>query len=201
MNRRMLTGVILAGGRGARMGGVDKGLIAFEGRPLIEHVIARLRPQVTSVLISANRNIDVYARYGVPVIQDSGAPSTERFDGPLAGILAALNTATTDYVIVVPCDAPRLPRDLVSRFIAAHERSPHLAYYAHDGQRPQFVFALLATSLRQSLQGALARGDRKVELWFDAIDAVPVDCADIAGAFVNINSSADFAMPPSTTSS
>lgn len=193
MKARDVTGVILAGGRGARMGGVDKGLVEFEGRPIVEHVMARLRPQVSHLLISANRNIETYARYGVPVAADPVTRDAGRFDGPLAGVLAALEISTTEFLAVVPCDAPYVPVDLVARFITAQCMTPGRAWYAHDGRRAQFVFALLATTLRDSLRAYLARGDRKVELWFNEVGATVVDCSDVPDAFANINSPEDVA--------
>ena len=117
-----ITGVILAGGRGQRLGGVDKGLVPFRGRPLVEHVISILRPQVGRLVISANRNRETYAAYGVPVIADAIGD----FHGPLAGILSALRAADTRFVLSAPCDTPAPPTDLAARLIAAlvREQAP-----------------------------------------------------------------------------
>jgi molybdenum cofactor guanylyltransferase len=112
---RDITGVILAGGRGSRLGGVDKGLVPLHGRPLIEHVIDALRPQVGALLISANRNRDIYASYGYPVIADVMGD----YDGPLAGMLSAMRAAGTAYILTTPCDAPSIPADLARRLAEA----------------------------------------------------------------------------------
>ena len=102
-----ITGLVLAGGKGSRMGGVDKGLVAFEDMPLVEHVIGILKPQCRTLVVSANRNEDVYAKYGYPVVTDDD----KNFSGPLAGIAAALEIVKTPYMVVAPCDSPFLPSD------------------------------------------------------------------------------------------
>jgi molybdenum cofactor guanylyltransferase/molybdopterin-guanine dinucleotide biosynthesis protein MobB len=190
------TGLILAGGRGARLGGADKGLVLYQGRPLIEHVIERLRPQVDALLISANRNADRYSGYGVPVVRDAAPTGHAEFAGPLAGMLAALRNTTAEVVLVVPCDAPRLPTDLARRLDAARRSTGAPACYAHDGRRGQFVFALLSTTLRDALQTALASGERKVEHWFAQIGAAAVDFSDQPGAFANLNTATDLGESP-----
>jgi molybdopterin-guanine dinucleotide biosynthesis protein A len=186
-----ITGVILAGGRGTRMGGADKGLVAYDGRPLVEHVIERLRPQVDTLLINANRNIDAYARYGYPVVRDTALPGVDIHPGPLAGMLTALMYATTKHVVTVPCDAPQLPGDLVPRLVAARKETGARACYAHGGDRAHFVCALLSRSLAESLRTFLQRGERKTEYWLREIGAVAADFSDRPGAFHNVNSSED----------
>jgi molybdopterin-guanine dinucleotide biosynthesis protein A len=186
-----ITGVILAGGRGARWGGVDKGLLPFDGRPLVEYAIERLRPQVSSLFISANRNFERYAGYGVPTLRDEPLPDGEPYAGPLAGMLAALGRAATEYIAVVPCDAPKIAADLVARLDAARRSTGSRACFAHDGRRAQFVFALIPVAARDSLREFLWRGERKVEDWYACIGAAAVDFSDAPDAFCNFNSAAD----------
>lgn len=194
-----ITGVILAGGRGARMGGVDKGWIELGGEPLVTHVLRRLQPQVSEILISANRNVEKYARLGHRVIADDYTVTNEDFPGPLAGVLSALTHAQNTLVLVVPCDAPQLPPDLAQRLLAALENDKTRATYAHDGQRPQPTFALLNSNLRVELHDALQSGTRKLESWLNGIGALSVDFSDCPAAFTNINSPIDLAsaMSPS----
>lgn len=187
-----MTGLILAGGRARRLGGRDKGLVAVAGRPLVAHVLAALRPQTDSVLISANRNLDRYREFGVPVLADAHAG----FAGPLAGIARGLAAAPAPLVLCVPCDAPLLPADLAPRLAAALTvaggRRRALAV-AHDGSRRQPLFALLRRDLHADLEAWIARGGRRVGDWVARLDPVEVDFADRAGAFLNVNTPADLA--------
>lgn len=179
-----ITGLILAGGQGARMGGVDKGLLELHGLPLVEHVLGRLAPQVSSVMISANRNLDRYRALVPRVLSD--APSAERFCGPLAGIHAGLTHAPTAWVAVVPCDAPQLPRVLVARLAdAVNSRGAPAACARADG-RLQSVFCLLATALLPALTTHLQRGGRAAHAWLAEVGAIAVDFDDASG-FRNIN--------------
>lgn len=184
MSAQLITGVILAGGRASRWGGQDKGLIEVAGRPMIEYVLECVRPQVSHLLISANRNLDTYQAYGVPVIPDGD----EEFRGPLAGISAALRNAQTDWLAVVPCDAPLLPADWVARLLGA-ARDPGTARIAvaHDGERLQSMVALLHCDLREDLDEYLASGERKVDRWYARHDMQLVSFSDCAESFVNIN--------------
>jgi molybdopterin-guanine dinucleotide biosynthesis protein A len=189
-----ITGLVLAGGRGQRMGGVDKGLQPFRGRPLAAHAIARLAPQVHEILVSANRNVDAYAALAARALVDDASDALESYPGPLAGILAGLRAARTPWLAVVPCDAPFLPLDLVARLArAAAGGTGAVVQRDHGGQgerdlRLEPVCCLLATSLSDDLAGYLASGRRKVEGWV-AQHAVPVlfDRADDAAAFANFN--------------
>ena len=187
-SRDDITGLILAGGRGQRLGGVDKGLQPWRGTPLVDHALARLAPQVRSVMISANRNPDAYASRGVRVLADA----SDDFPGPLAGILAGLRAAPTPWLAVVPCDSPSLPRDLVERL--AHGLGDARGAVVQRNERLEPVCCLLSTSLGDDLQGYLAEGGRKVEGWV-ARHAAPVafDRADDAAAFANINTPDDLA--------
>lgn len=178
-----ITGVILAGGRGRRMGGVDKGLTPLAGRPMVSHVIDALRPQVGALLINANRSEDEYARFGLPVVGDS----VEGFAGPLAGMAAGLAAARTPYVVTAPCDSPLLPRDLVARLGQALRAARAQIAVAHDGERMHPVFALLDRRLLDSLHACLEAGERKIDRWFAGHDLAVCDFADEADCFVNVN--------------
>lgn len=178
-----LTGLILAGGRGTRLGGVDKGLIELHGRPLIEYVLDRLRPQTEAILINANRHHERYAAYGVPVIPDLEGG----FAGPLAGIAAGLAAARTDWVVVVPCDCPLLPSDLVSRLWQARCTAEADVAVARAAGRLQPVFVLLPATARVELERRLHEGERKVAAWLTAQRLAIADFSDEAEAFVNVN--------------
>jgi molybdenum cofactor guanylyltransferase len=168
--RSEITGLVLAGGRGLPMGGIDKGLVRFGGRALVERVIDRLRPQVGSLRISANRNLDAYRAFGFPVLLDA-ADGLEPFPGPLAGLLAGLRAATTPWLAAVPCDAPFLPLDLVSRLAASLGTSR--AAMACVGDRAEPVFCLLHVDLAGDLAAALANGERRAEKWLRGVGAAP----------------------------
>jgi molybdenum cofactor guanylyltransferase len=182
-NRSDFTAVILAGGRGSRMGGHDKGLVPLDGKPLVEHVITSIAPQVEHLLINANRNITDYQRYGYPVIRDE----LSGYQGPLAGIYSALEQITTPELITVPCDGPRLPSDLVSRLADARDAESAEIAVAHDGHRLQPVYALIPKKLRQSLKAYLDGGDRKIDLWYAQHKMAKADFSDIPETFLNIN--------------
>ena len=182
-----ITGVVLAGGRGQRMQGADKGLLMFEGRPLIEHVISALRPQVNTILISANRNQDRYLAYGYPVIADSDGD----FSGPLAGMARGMASASTQYILAVPCDAPRIPATLSEGLYRALVAQHAGLAVAHDGTRLQPVFALLRCTLLPELQIYLAGGGRRVDAWTAQQSAAPADFSAQPEAFLNLNSAAD----------
>ena len=132
-----ITGLILAGGRAQRMGGIDKGLIPFHGKPLIELAIARLQSQVNSIIINANRNITKYAAYGYPVIMDE----TPDFSGPLAGFSAGLQVCKTPYLLTSPCDSPLLPIDLASQLASEMESGDYQLVYASSKEPDGKVWA------------------------------------------------------------
>ena len=163
-----ITGVILAGGRGSRMGGVDKGLQNFNGVPLALYTQLRLSPQVGELLINANRNLAAYESFGVPVWPD--AASLGDFAGPLAGFLTALERCETPYMLTVPCDTPLFPHDLVARLAQALEAdNADIAMAAareEDGQlRPQPVFCLMRSNLLESVVRFTHGGGRKIDAW------------------------------------
>lgn len=182
-----ITGVILAGGKGRRMGGLDKGLVEFSGRLLIAHVIDRLRPQVGTLMINANRHTEEYRGFGYPVIEDE----LEDYQGPLAGFATALRSAKTPYILTVPCDGPILPDDLAARLVnALNDNAAELAV-AHDGQRMQPVYALISTALLPSMTEFLNRGERKIDRWYALHKTALADFSDVAESFFNINSLTD----------
>ena len=185
--RDRVTGVILAGGKATRMGGVDKGLVTIRGRPMVAWVIDALRPQVATVLINANRNADRYREFGCPVIDDGDS----EFRGPLSGMLSAMRAARTPYIAVVPCDSPLIGADLVERLctVAASSGAPIVA--AHDGERLQPVFALMSCGLRDDLAGYLDDGERKIDRWYARHGYVSVDFSDAADSFANVNAPDD----------
>lgn len=173
--------VILAGGQGRRMGGVDKGLVDYQGRPLIEWVLDALTPQVEEVVISANRNLERYAAYGRRVLPDT----LPDFPGPLAGVLAALQAVTTEWLLVVPCDTPHLPANLALRLLGAAQLEGVPLAVAEDDARVHHSCFLVHTEQRAHLAEFLARGDRAVRRWQAELSVTHVRF-DAAG-FANIN--------------
>lgn len=182
-----ITGVILAGGRARRMNGVDKGLLEFSGRPLMEHTLARLTPQVAEVMINANRNHARYASYGLTLVADK----LEHFCGPLAGMHSALCAARTDYIITVPCDSPLMPNDLVQRMLMTLMRENAELCTAHDGMRLQPIYTMIPRSLTADLYIYLMSGGRKVEDWLRRHRLAVADFSDQTEAFLNINTPYD----------
>ncbi len=185
--QRDITAVILAGGMARRMGGQDKGLVEVFGKPMIEHVLDILRPQVDQILINANRNQDTYASYGYPVVGDS----IEGYCGPLAGMASAMQQSSTRYVMATPCDSPFLPEDLVARLYNCMQDAGASISVAHDGDRIQPVFALLDCNLLESLLAFLDSGERKIDRWYGQQHCVMADFSDCPDTFLNINSPED----------
>lgn len=179
--RLAVSGIVLAGGRATRMGGIDKGLVTVAGRPLIAHVLERLRPQVDDIVINANRNQGSYAVFSWPVATDADSS----FSGPLAGIAAALPHCRQEWALVVACDCPLLPENLAAALRSGMQPGDLLAV-AHDGQRLQPLFMLLHRSLLTSLRDAIAIGELKVENWIHRQAFATVQFADPL-AFSNIN--------------
>ncbi len=178
-----ITGIVLAGGQGRRMGGVDKGLTVFRGRPLVAHVIERLAPQVDELLVNANRNPEAYAAFGHRVIADE----IPGFAGPLAGFERGLAHARGELVATVPCDSPFLPADLVARLRAALEAKGADLAVACTGDQPHPVFCLMRRGVHASLAAFLASGERKIDKWYAALSVAEVAFDDEADAFANIN--------------
>jgi molybdenum cofactor guanylyltransferase/molybdopterin-guanine dinucleotide biosynthesis protein MobB len=185
--RSQITGVILAGGRGRRLGGVDKGLVEIDGRPLAVHVLEALRPQVARVVINANRNRERYAALGCEVVADAIAG----YYGPLAGIASAMEVAETPYLLTVPCDGPLLPTDLATRLHARLIAEDADLCVAHDGGRLQPIFALLRCTLLPRLTAYVEGGGHKVEEWCHQQSLAVADFSDCASAFINVNTPAD----------
>jgi len=176
-----VTGIVLAGGQGRRMGGVDKGLQPLNGRPMAAWAIERLAPQVDEILLNANQNIEAYARLGQRVVPDS----LGGFAGPLAGLHAGLQAAAQPLVASVPCDSPFLPLDLVARlksFLGENDLA-----VAKTGDQPHPVFALVRRSVLPHLERFLAGGGRKIDAWYATLAVVEVSFDDEPDAFRNIN--------------
>lgn len=178
-----ITGLILAGGRGSRMGNIDKGLRIFRGKPMAAHVLERLAPQVDDVLINANRNLDEYAAFGPRVIPDA----IDGFAGPLAGLQIGMTHAGHPFIATVPCDSPFLPLDLIARLSAAMARDNADLAVAKTFDQPHPVFCLTKTSLAPHLQAFLASGQRKIDKWYATLHVVEVPFDDEEAAFSNIN--------------
>jgi molybdenum cofactor guanylyltransferase len=176
-----ISGIVLAGGQGRRMGGVDKGLQLLHGQPMVAHVLSRFRPQVAEVVINANQNVEAYAEFGHRVIGDE----LSGFAGPLAGLHAGMKAAMHPVVVTVPCDSPFLPADLVARLQAALDDND-LAV-AKTGDRSHPVFAMVRTRFRENLEAFLASGGRKIDAWYGALKFIEVRFDDEADAFRNIN--------------
>lgn len=175
-DRDTVTGVILAGGRGLRFGGADKGLVEHRGRTLAEHQLALLAPQVSAVLISANRNLERYRGFGVPVVTDLESA----WSGPLAGMLAGARTATTPWIVCIPCDTLGLPADTVSRLLGAAQSAGASAAYASDAEGPQYVVCALRADLADALHAALRAGRYAVRAFLFTQNAVAADFRDCA---------------------
>lgn len=185
MNTSDITGLILAGGLGRRMGGVDKGLQPFEGQPLALRALQRLRPQVGGVMLNANRHLDMYAAWGVPVWPDAD----DQFAGPLAGILAGLRQVGTPWLACVPCDCPHFPLDLVQRLAAQAADADVVMPVTADSTgrtQPQPVFSLLRSTVADDLAQFLSSGGRQVEAWATRLRCVQLRFDDTA-AFANAN--------------
>ena len=182
-----VTGIVLAGGQGSRMGGVDKGLAPFRGRPLVAHVIERFAPQVDELLVNANRNPADYGRFGHPVIADE----IPGFAGPLAGFERGLAHARGALVATVPCDSPFLPADLVARLRDHLEREGAQVAFARAGGQSHPVFCLMRRDVHSSLREFLASGQRKIDKWTAGLALAEVPFDDEPGAFANINTRAE----------
>jgi molybdopterin-guanine dinucleotide biosynthesis protein A len=188
-----ITGLILAGGRAQRMGGIDKGLIPFHGKPLIESAISRLKPQVSTILINANRSITRYSHYGYPVLMDE----TPDFSGPLAGFSVGLKHCKTPYLLTSPCDSPLLPTDLAEKMAYQLEDDDLELVFASskedDGKTwSQPVFCLMKSNLQDSLNAFLSKGDLKIDRWFKELHSATV-VFENAQAFANVNTPEELA--------
>jgi molybdenum cofactor guanylyltransferase len=195
MTTNDITGVILAGGLGRRMGGIDKGLQVLRGRPMVAWVVDRLGAQVDKLIINANQNLDHYAVFGCHVVPDQ----IPDFAGPLAGLHAALSAADTPLVVTAPCDSPFMPDDLVNRLQAALASSGADLAVARTFDQPHPVFCLCRREVRSHLTAYLAGGGRKIDHWYATLNVIDVAFDDVAEAFENINTRdelARFDRPP-----
>ena len=181
--RQNTTGVILAGGKGRRMGGKNKGLLEIGKRPMIEYVLSAIKKQLTHILINANDDLEIYRSYGYPVIRDG----LDGFQGPLAGMLAALEHCRTRWLCTVPCDGPLLAEDLLARLHQARtDESADLAV-VHDGKRLHPVFCLMYSGLYDHIRQVVDRGERKIEKIFVGVKVARADFSDKPECFLNVN--------------
>jgi molybdopterin-guanine dinucleotide biosynthesis protein A len=185
----VITGLVLAGGQGRRMGGVDKGLQPLRGRPMVEWVIERLAPQVDEVIVNANANLERYGALGHRVVSDA----IGGFAGPLAGLHAGLAAARHRLLVTVPCDSPFLPTDLVARLADALERQGCDLAVAKTGDQPHPVFSLVRAAVLPHLTAFLEGGGRKIDAWYATLKVAEVAFDDEADAFSNINTRAELA--------
>ena len=187
--REDVCGIVLAGGMGRRMGTIDKGLVELDGTPMVAHVVARLAPQVGSLMINANQNHDRYAAFGYPGVPDT----VSGFAGPLAGLHAGMASTPRPYVVTVPCDSPFLPIDLVSRLADGIEREQAELAVAKTYAQPHPVFALVRRDVLSHLAAFLEGGGRKIDAWYGTLRVVEVAFDDQEPAFRNINTAAELA--------
>ena len=176
-----VAGIVLAGGLGRRMGSVDKGLQPLHGKPMIEHVLARLVPQVDEVVINANQNLERYGAFGHRVVSDA----IGGFAGPLAGLHAGLQAVSHPLAATAPCDSPFLPTDLVARLSQALKDNDLAVAKTGDQAHP--VFALVRRAVLPNLEAFLQGGGRKIDAWYSSLEVVEVSFDDEADAFRNIN--------------
>jgi molybdenum cofactor guanylyltransferase len=182
-NSAKITGVILAGGLARRMNHQDKGLVCYQGRPLVSYAIAALAPLVHETIINANRHHAEYQAFGLRVVADQ----TDSFDGPLAGILTAMINTDAEVLLVVPCDAPLITAAQLQKLLTTRADLNADVAVAYDGQQLHPVFLAIHTRLQSGLQDYLASGERKVQTWLAQHNTVPVDFSDTPEIFTNLN--------------
>ena len=180
-------GVILAGGLARRMNKQDKGLVSFKGRPMVSYAIAALAPLVDQIVINANRSSEQYRQFGWPVVADQ----TDNFDGPLAGVLAAMTHADADVLLIIPCDSPLIKAEHLQKLLVARAQNDADVAVAFDGERLHPVFLAIKTTLKTSLQDYLASGQRKMAVWLEQQNMVQVDFSNEPEIFSNINTMTD----------
>ena len=185
-----VAGVILAGGRARRMNNQDKGLVSFKGRPMVSYAVAALAPIVDCMFINANRNIDQYRQFGWPVISDR----TDSFDGPLAGILTAMDHVDADVLVVIPCDSPLIKTEHLQKLLLTRAENNADVAVAFDGVRLHPVFLAIKTALHVSLQDYLANGHRKVSVWLERQNLIKVDFSNEPEIFCNVNTMAELSV-------
>jgi molybdenum cofactor guanylyltransferase len=182
-----ISAIILSGGRATRMNNVDKGLVLLQNKPLIAHVITRLKPQVDEILINANREIAQYQQLGYPVLQDEN----EDFIGPLAGFKLGLKHASHEYLLTVPCDSPLLPLDLADRLLNGMTEACADIAVASSDENAHPVFCLMKKSVLPSLIEFLDAGERKVSTWQKSLNYIEVNFSNNSDAFINLNTFED----------
>jgi molybdenum cofactor guanylyltransferase len=182
-----ITGLILAGGQGRRMGGQDKGLVPYAGKPLIEHVLDTFSSQVDELIISANRNISTYSSYGYPVLSDDETLQLPAYSGPLTGIVTALNVCQTEWLACIPCDAVSLPENLVAKLHHHAKLASSYLAIVDDGERQQPLYNLIHKRLYADLHNYLLAGERRVMQWIRGNNATLVDFSGQRDVFLNVN--------------
>jgi molybdenum cofactor guanylyltransferase len=180
-----ITGLILAGGRGTRAGGKDKGLITWRGRSLVAHVAERVAPQVCHLMLSCNRNTDIYRT----IVNDTVTDQRADYQGPLAGIESAASKLQTPYLLVTACDTPKVPLDLAQRLYhsLAQDKTSARISVAWDGARNQYLCALIGRDALPSLSAYLNQGGRTVRDWYGGVGFVTVDFSSHSASFENLN--------------
>jgi molybdenum cofactor guanylyltransferase len=178
-----ITAVILAGGQGSRMGGIDKGLVMYGDKPLVGHVIDAIRLQLDKIIVNANRSLDDYATFGFPVVADD----LTGFQGPLAGFVAAMQAADSDYILTLPCDGPIVHEEYVEEMRRAMQRSEADIVVASDGEWMQPVYALIPCRLLDDLKQFLDSGERKIDRWYAQHQTMQLVFPAESGFFTNIN--------------
>ena len=181
-----ITAVILSGGQATRMNGKDKGLVLFKDKPLISYVVNTIHKNVDSILVSANKNLDLYQKFGKVITDDLA-----NFQGPLAGISKAIDMAHTQYLLVLPCDGPFIHSVLLKRLTQSMQQHHTDICIASDGDKIQPTFALINTNIKNKLDQYLARGNRKLGQFFKENKAITVDFCDHPKMFINLNSPED----------
>ena len=187
ISKNEISAVILAGGKGSRMGGKDKGLIEFRGLALIAHVVNVVKIRVNQIFISANRSLDDYSKYGKVIVDD-----LEDYQGPLAGISKALKVCSSNYLLVLPCDSPMIDLTLIDALIERMESSESDICVAHDGTIMHATFALMKSNLNESLDKFLDDGGRKMALWYRQQYTERVDLSSHLELLTNLNNPEDF---------
>ncbi|MBE0437149.1 MAG: molybdenum cofactor guanylyltransferase [Methylomicrobium sp.] len=186
-NPTKVTGVILAGGLARRMNNQDKGLVLFHRRPMVSYAIDSIKPLVDQIIINANRNLDAYRQFGLPVVSDQNG----NFEGPLAGILSAMTYTDAELLLVLPCDSPLITTDHLQRLLKAGLSPAIDVAVAFDGERLHPVFLAIKTALEPSLKNYLGSGERKIDRWLIKHRMIQVDFSDAPEVFVNVNTLAE----------
>jgi molybdenum cofactor guanylyltransferase len=183
VNGEEIAGVILAGGLARRMGGIEKALVEFHGETLLSQVIKRIRPQVKTLYLNANKKLEQYQRFNLPILEDE----IKGFLGPLAGILTALNTIETDFLLIVPCDAPFVSLNLAEKLFEEMQHQNAVGAVVHDGERLQPTFLLLHKQLSNDLETYLESGQRSIEQWLERHLIAKADFSLQPDDFINFN--------------